>query len=88
MYVGGYVGVMNQALEQALSAEKTPIEEEESTPAQTETEEKNSTETEEVAQEIPATLVDAITGATFSSRAVLRAINEGFVFLRDFVLNK
>ncbi len=38
--------------------------------------------------EIDATTVDVVTGATFSSKAVLRAIDEGFVFLRDFVLNK
>ena len=35
-----------------------------------------------------ATNVDVVSGATISSKAVLRAINEGFVFLRDFVLNK
>ena len=34
------------------------------------------------------TKVDAVSGATFSSKAVIRAINEGFVYLRDFVLNK
>jgi len=37
---------------------------------------------------IDATTVDVVSGATFSSKAVLRAINEGFVYLRDFVLNK
>ena len=36
---------------------------------------------------IDATNVDVVSGATFSSKAVLRAINEGFVFLRDFVIN-
>jgi len=35
---------------------------------------------------IDATNVDVVSGATFSSKAVLRAINEGFVYLRDFVL--
>ena len=35
-----------------------------------------------------ATNVDVVSGATFSSKAVLRAINEGFVYLRDFILNK
>lgn len=35
-----------------------------------------------------ATKVDVVSGATFSSKAVLRAINKGFVYLRDFVLNK
>ena len=35
-----------------------------------------------------ATTVDVVSGATFSSKAVLRAINEGFVYLRDFILNK
>ena len=34
------------------------------------------------------TNVDVVSGATFSSKAVIRAINEGFVYLRDFVLNK
>ena len=38
--------------------------------------------------EIDATTVDVISGATFSSKAVIRAIDEGFVFLRDFILNK
>lgn len=38
--------------------------------------------------EIDATTVDVVTGATFSSKAVLRAIDEGFVYLRDFVLDK
>ena len=38
--------------------------------------------------ETNATYVDVVSGATFSSKAVLRAINEGFVYLRDFVLNK
>ena len=38
--------------------------------------------------EIDATKVDVISGATFSSKAVIRAIDEGFVFLRDFILNK
>ncbi|MBP3609829.1 MAG: FMN-binding protein [Lachnospiraceae bacterium] len=38
--------------------------------------------------EIDATAVDVVTGATFSSKAVLRAIDEGFVYLRDFILNK
>ncbi len=37
---------------------------------------------------IDATNVDVVSGATFSSKAVIRAIDEGFVFLRDFVLNK
>ncbi len=37
--------------------------------------------------EIDATKVDVISGATFSSKAVIRAIDEGFVFLRDFILN-
>ena len=37
---------------------------------------------------IDATKVDVVSGATFSSKAVLRAINEGFVYLRDFILNK
>lgn len=35
-----------------------------------------------------AVTVDVISGATFTSRAVIRAIDEGFVYLRDFVLNK
>ncbi len=38
--------------------------------------------------ETNATYVDVVSGATFSSKAVIRAINEGFVFLRDCVLNK
>lgn len=37
---------------------------------------------------IDATNVDVVSGATFSSKAVLRAIDEGFVYLRDFILNK
>ena len=37
---------------------------------------------------VDATKVDVVSGATFSSKAVIRAINEGFVFLRDCVLNK
>jgi len=37
---------------------------------------------------VEATQVDVVSGATFSSKAVIRAINEGFVYLRDFVLNK
>ena len=37
---------------------------------------------------IDATNVDVVSGATFSSKAVIRAINEGFVYLRDFILNK
>ena len=37
---------------------------------------------------IDATTVDVVSGATFSSKAVIRAINEGFVYLRDFILNK
>ena len=37
---------------------------------------------------VEATTVDVVSGATFSSRAVIRAIDEGFVFLRDCVLNK
>lgn len=37
---------------------------------------------------IDATTVDVVTGATFSSKAVLRAIDEGFVYLREFVLEK
>jgi len=37
---------------------------------------------------IDATQVEVVSGATFSSNAVIRAINEGFVYLRDFVLNK
>ena len=37
---------------------------------------------------IDATSVDVVSGATFSSKAVVRAINEGFVYLRDFILNK
>ncbi len=36
--------------------------------------------------QIDATTVDVISGATFSSKAVIRAIDEGFVFLRDFIL--
>jgi len=35
---------------------------------------------------IDATDVDVVSGATFSSKAVLRAIDEGFVYLRDFIL--
>lgn len=35
-----------------------------------------------------ATKVDVISGASVSSKAVIRAINEGYVFLRDHVLNK
>lgn len=38
--------------------------------------------------EIDATKVDVVTGATISSKAVVRAIDEGFVYLRDFVLGK
>lgn len=38
--------------------------------------------------ETNATYVDVVSGATFSSKAVIRAINEGFVYLCDFVLNK
>lgn len=37
---------------------------------------------------VEATKVDIISGATISSKAVIRAIDEGFVYLRDFVLNK
>jgi len=37
---------------------------------------------------VDATKVDVVSGATFSSKAVIRAINEGFVYLRDFVLKK
>lgn len=37
---------------------------------------------------VDATTVDVVSGATFSSKAVIRAIDEGFVYLRDFVLNK
>lgn len=37
---------------------------------------------------IDATNVDVVSGATVSSKAVIRAINEGFVYLRDCVLNK
>ena len=37
---------------------------------------------------IDATNVDVVSGATFSSKAVIRAIDEGFVFLRDCVINK
>ena len=37
---------------------------------------------------VEATKVDTVSGATISSKAVVRAIDEGFVFLRDFVLNK
>ena len=40
------------------------------------------------AEDAGITKVDVVSGATFSSKAVLRAINEGFVFLRDFVLGK
>ena len=36
--------------------------------------------------QVDATMVDVVTGATFSSKAVIRAINEGFVYLRDFIL--
>ena len=39
-------------------------------------------------EEAGITKVDAVSGATFSSKAVIRAINEGFVYLRDFILNK
>lgn len=39
-------------------------------------------------QEIAATKVDVVSAATFSSKAVLRAIDEGFVYLRDFVVNQ
>lgn len=38
--------------------------------------------------ETDATYVDVVSGATFSSKAVLRAINEGFVFLKEHVVNK
>ena len=44
--------------------------------------------TPEAASEITATTVDAISGATITSKAVISAINEGYVYLRDFVLNK
>jgi len=37
---------------------------------------------------VDAANVDVVSGATFSSKAVIRAINEGFVYLRDFILNK
>ena len=40
------------------------------------------------AEDAGITKVDVVSGATFSSKAVIRAINEGFVFLRDFILNK
>ena len=40
------------------------------------------------AAKVDATVVDVVSGATISSKAVIRAINEGFVFLRDFILNK
>ncbi len=42
----------------------------------------------EAETEVEATKVDVVTGATISSKAVLRAIDEGFVYLRDFVLEK
>ena len=38
--------------------------------------------------ETDATYVDVVSGATVSSKAVLRAINEGYAFLRDFVFEK
>ncbi|MBQ8632765.1 MAG: FMN-binding protein [Lachnospiraceae bacterium] len=41
-----------------------------------------------MAPAIDATTVDVVSGATFSSKAVLRAIDEGFVYLRDFIFNK
>jgi major membrane immunogen (membrane-anchored lipoprotein) len=40
------------------------------------------------ATKVDATVVDVVSGATVSSKAVIRAINEGFVYLRDFVFNK
>ena len=40
------------------------------------------------ATKVDATIVDVVSGATISSKAVIRAINEGFVYLRDFVFNK
>ena len=40
------------------------------------------------AEDAGITKVDVVSGATFSSKAVIRAINEGFVCLRDFILNK
>ena len=40
------------------------------------------------ATKVDATVVDVVSGATISSKAVIRAIDEGFVYLRDFVLNK
>ena len=40
------------------------------------------------ATKVDATVVDVVSGATISSKAVIRAINEGFVYLRDFVFNK
>ena len=47
-----------------------------------------SGEVTNAAPAIDATTVDVVSGATFSSKAVLRAVNEGFVYLRDFILNK
>ena len=35
---------------------------------------------------IDANIVDVVSGATVSSKAWVRAINEGFVYLRDFIL--
>ncbi len=37
---------------------------------------------------LEAAKVDVVSGATFTSQGVIRAIDEGFVFLRDCVLNK
>ena len=66
IYVGGFVGLTNEAMAQAVV----------------------SGEASNEAPAIDATTVDVVSGATFSSKAVLRAINEGFVYLRDFILNK
>ena len=66
IYVGGFVGLTNEAIAQAVVSGEAPG----------------------AAPAIDATTVDVVSGATFSSKAVLRAINEGFVYLRDFILNK
>ena len=39
---------------------------------------------EEAEAEIDATKIDAIAGATLSSKAVVRAINNGYLFLKDY----
>ncbi|MGN0505275.1 MAG: FMN-binding protein, partial [Lachnospiraceae bacterium] len=73
--VNGFVDLVNKALTQA-SATGEIVEPEQP---------QGETSQGETAQ-VEATLVDVVSGATYSSRAVIRAINEGYVFLRDNIV--